>query len=281
MRRTFLLLAVSAAVAAAFACGSDYGADAPVDAVDAGDASVQQVADASDGGTDATDAASFCATRTGAVYCEDFDSLLDVKTLVPETSAKSAVGLTQGQFVSPSRSLSFSTSTDEPSSFAVFKHPVVGDRAVRLELDMFFDQLESTPQTLQSITLTRKNAAVSLGRVCNLVDGGPLTCGVLVAVCLFDSEAVTTACTTHAVPVTKAFTSVGTWSHVALEASFAQAGRFELEVDHAVVLALDTATYGVGAPPADAPTIATVGIAALQGNPTLHLLVDNVVITLP
>ena len=284
MRRTSFLLAVAAAVGVAAACTGEEAVLVPSDPTDAGEDRAQppDAADASDGGV-AKDAG-YCASRSGDAYCQDFDSLLDVKTLVPENSGKSSMFLTQAQFVSPNRAASFVLSTDEAPvpAFAVFKQPVPDDRPVRVEADMLFGVLDDTLQTLQSLTLARKNGQVQLGRACAPGDAGLVECAFFVAVCLFGVDGAPYAtCTTHYVPKdAKAFATRDTWTHVALEATFAQTGGFALYLDAAKVLDLATPTYDVGKPPADAPTIVTVGVAALQGVPAVNLFVDNVAIML-
>lgn len=285
MRRAFLLLTVSTAIGIASACTAFDAQNESSVADDAGDAGAEGAVTVESGAAEAAVEAGpsgFCASRTGDVYCEDFDSLLDVATLVPEKSAKGAVALTQAAFMSPTRSLSFTTGTDETPSYAVFKHAVTANQPVRVEADMLFGTLDGSPQTLQSLTLGRKDAAVQLGRVCGTVDAGPVECGFFVAVCLFNVDgSAASLCTSHPVPESaSAFMSRNTWTHVALEATFSTKGHFSLFLDNKLIHDMNAQTYPVGAPAAADPTIVTVGVAALQGTPAIQLYVDNVAITL-
>jgi hypothetical protein len=283
VRRALVLLAVPLAVGVAAACSSfDAAETQPTPVTDAGEdrTEPQDAADAADAG--ATKDGGYCASRVGDEYCQDFDSLLDVTTLLPEKSAKSGLSLTQSVAVSPTLAASFFLSPDEPGSYAVFKKPVLGHRPIRVEADMLFGQLEDSAQTLQSLTMNRKNGAVQLGRACAPdADSGVLGCSWFAAICLFNVDGATSAqCTNHFLPPgSKALASRDTWSHVALEVTFAALGHFKLSIDNEV-LEMDAPTYEVGEPPADAPTIVTVGVAANQGTPTVNLFVDNVVVML-
>ena len=161
----------------------------------------------------------------------------------------------------------------------MFKHAVTGDRPVRLELDMYFDQLSDGEQTLRSITLSRKSGQVALARACGVPDAGVPSCSFFLAACLFNVDAGTNPCTSYWFPAIARPFAVGAWSHVALEATFAKEGHILFEAGGQPIVDVVTATHP-GDPPSDAPTIVTVGVGVIQGTAQVHLLVDNVAITL-
>jgi hypothetical protein len=243
-----------------------------------------QAADAAappvDAGTDvAADApATFCATKPNALWCEDFDSITDVSSLVPESSDPSILAkLTQGTYRSPPRALRFNLMAGKPSpQYTVIARSFPTDKVMRLALDWRLSVLEATEgQTLQSFTLKSKGGQASFGRTCGTgTDGVNPICQYIVSTCVFENA--TSTCATH--PITARIAALDDWSHVVLETRFARKGHVRLEQDGATILEVDAAT-DTGPLTGTDPVSATVGIAVLQGNAGgTDILVDNVVV---
>lgn len=220
-----------------------------------------------DGGTSpppSADAPStYCSSKSGALWCEDFDTLTDTVSLVPEISEPAlAPKLSQETFRSAPRALRMNLLAGQPSpQYTVIKRAFPTDRAIRLSVDWRLALLEPTEgQTLQSLTLKRKTGQVSVGRTCGAAaDAGPPPCTTFVSTCVFAPDA---KCEIH--PIEKRLAGLDAWSHVVLEARFAAKGHARFEEDGETRVDVDAATEAAPAP-ADEPVSATVGIAVLQG----------------
>lgn len=243
-----------------------------------GDAGVDATAPVDAGtGEAAPDApATFCATKTGVLSCEDFDTITDTSSLVPESSDPSILAkLTQGTYRSPPRAVRFNLVPGKPSQYSVIARSFPTKKVMRLELDWRFALLEPTDgQTLQSITLKSKNGQAAFGRTCSIPgDGTTPVCQYIVSTCVFGTGA---GCQTH--PITAPIAGLTDWSHVALETLFAPKGHVRFEQDGQTALEVDAQTETDALNGTD-PVSATVGIAVLQGNAgQTDMLVDNVVV---
>jgi hypothetical protein len=220
----------------------------------------------------------FCdTTGADAAYCEDFDRLTDVSSLVPESSAPGLVNITQGAYRSPPRALRFTLPAGESGQYAVVRHSFPTERPVRLELDMWLQQVVATSpgQTMQFHSIDRMNASVALERNCVDGDAGP-ECAYFVSVCIFNREGGS-PCENHFFD--QHLASLDGFSRIALEARFAETGGyFKLEQDGATLLDVQTVTH-LGTLPADAPTNVTVGVGTVFGKAgATNIVVDTVLI---
>jgi hypothetical protein len=269
LRRSFVF--VPALVVVGFACSERYDADTP-SLPDAGvDASDVPCADVEAGPS------TFCGTKPNAAWCEDFDSILDVSSLVP--IAKGEIPepvLSTGTFVSPPRALQFNVPAGkQPGQSSTIGHGVLTDKEVRLDLDWKWQQWESTEnQTLQSITLRKGNGQAAFGRACGAPDGGVITCAWYIAVSADLGDAGPPLFFFIPPPA-----ALGKWSHVALQVRFGtNYGHVRYEEDGMVLVDAQTPTEG--APSVD-PVSTGIGFAMHQGiTSRLEVSFDNIVLEL-
>lgn len=270
MRR--LVLAIAAFVVVALAC-NDY--DAEQSTADAGaDAALDSSLDAPDGAPDAGPQG-FCATKgDAAVWCEDFDTITDVTSLVPASSVGDPE-LSSRQFESAPRSLKFfMPAALQSTQYSVVTHGVSTDKEMRFETDLRWEiATASDGQTLQSITLRKDLGQVFLGRACGIADAGVVPCLWYLSV---DPDLSTPSNEEKLyVPPPAALQR---WSHVVLQVRFGNPGHVRYEEGGEVRVDLDIATLKI---PSTAPASATIGLAILQAATTHHeLFFDNVFLEL-
>lgn len=266
----------AALLLAAYAC-SDYDAaepPSPSPIVEAGADTAPPV----DAGSDAVVEAGplgFCAAKgDAAVFCEDFDSITDVSSLVPSSSVGEP-SLTSQTFVSGPRSLAFlmPAKLDSPQ-YTVFTHGVVTDSEVRFEVDWRWQASTiDEGQTIQSLTLRKDVGQVAFGRACGSADAGVVPCSYYLSV--YPDVGNQAVSAVLPLPTPK---SQKAWSHVAFQVRFATNGHVRYEEDGVVLVDQDTATLSA---PSTSPTSATIGVAILQGITTYQeMFFDNMVLEL-
>lgn len=278
MPRAAAPLSVSLATLVVVACAARLeGAEGPPEPAAEGGTeagSDVSVVDASDGATEA-EGGTFCASVTGAAYCEDFDRETDLtKILFAETSNPDPglqPRLTGDTFQSPPRALSMRLPVGQvEGTSTVWNKPFGGERTVRVELDWQVIAQEAQG-TLQSITLRRAGPQVSFGRTCG---GEPVTCSWFVTRCINGFNPCDAVYTWTSPPF------LGKWARIFLEARFTNDGHVAFgEVGAPPIFEGDLPMYRDNDDP-KAPTVLTIGVANLQGaSPGVDMWFDGIVVT--
>jgi hypothetical protein len=272
MRRS--LAAVPVLLLLAYACTDYEASDSAPTVPEAGvDASPSVEGGPSDASAEAA-STGFCATRddAGVLWCEDFDGLTDLASLVPDSPDPSlAPRLTRQTFTSePQAVLFFLPQGTQAPRHTVIQRAFKVEQEARLETAWRWNIAPATPGlTLQSITIKRGSLQASFGYACSIDSPDAATsCGAFVASC-------TPTCTVHPIQGMR----FGEWARVALQARFGPEGLIRFEEDGIVLLDVAAPT----APPdPDEPTSATIGLAAVQSSTSEYIetLFDDVVFEL-
>ena len=286
LRRRLLFVfvsAIAAAAASAAACTGLLGLEplefVPPPSPEAAVPPVEAEAgpDSADAGSDAPK--TYCAAFAAAAYCEDFDSLTDLTSLVPEASEEALKAkLTKESFISAPQAIGFSLIPDQ-GGFTVIKRGFATGRAVRLSFDWWVRLLGGRlNQNIQLMTLRRKNDQTIIQRICSDDLDGGFACAWNIGLARLGSDAGDKF---QSFPLGARLPIEDGWTRVVYVAKFDKVdGYVKISFDGVTALEQRRLTSEETLPDTEVVS-ATVGLGILQGvaGPT-DMLVDNIVVEL-